>query len=132
MIMMGKSICHIWVNKYYVANPGTPVGGQPTAKLVKQDESGDLPFVYPGQRYFKGATYLLLKYNCLTLAFLPKLPLFEPLHKKTNKMPRRKQRRRSASRFAVTAKLISAFVFATPIIQFFFLNPKFQASSLLL
>ena len=32
--------------------------------------------------------------------------------------------------FAVTAKLISAIVFATRIVQFFFyLNPKFQASS---
>ena len=35
--------------------------------------------------------------------------------------------------FAVTAKLISAFVFATRKVQFlFFLNPKFQASSCLL
>ena len=35
--------------------------------------------------------------------------------------------------FAVTAKLISAFVFATRIVQFlFYLNPKFKASSLLL
>ena len=35
--------------------------------------------------------------------------------------------------FAVTAKLISAFVLATWIEQFlFFLNPKFQASSLFL
>ena len=35
--------------------------------------------------------------------------------------------------FAVTAKLISAFVFATRIVQFlYFLNPKFQASSHLL
>ena len=35
--------------------------------------------------------------------------------------------------FAVTAKLISAFVFATPIVQsLYFLNPKFQASSHLL
>ena len=35
--------------------------------------------------------------------------------------------------FAGTAKLISAFVFATRIVQFlFYLNPKFQASSLLL
>ena len=35
--------------------------------------------------------------------------------------------------FAVTAKLISAFVFATRIVQFlFFLNLKFQASSHLL
>ena len=32
--------------------------------------------------------------------------------------------------FAVTAKLISAFVFTTLIVQFlFYLNPKFQASS---
>ena len=36
-------------------------------------------------------------------------------------------------RFEVTAKLISAFVFATPIVQsLYFLNPKFQASSRLL
>ena len=35
--------------------------------------------------------------------------------------------------FAVTAKLISAFVFATQIVQFLlYLTPKFQASSLLL
>ena len=35
--------------------------------------------------------------------------------------------------FAVTAKLISAFVYATRIVQFlYFLNPKFQASSYLL
>ena len=35
--------------------------------------------------------------------------------------------------FAVTMKLISAFVFATRIVQFlFFLNPKFSASSHLL
>ena len=35
--------------------------------------------------------------------------------------------------FAVTAKLISAFVFATWIVQsLYFLNPKFQASSHLL
>ena len=32
--------------------------------------------------------------------------------------------------FTVTAKLISAFVFATRIVQFlFYINPKFQASS---
>ena len=48
----------------------------------------------------------------------------EPPHWKTNNLPGRKQRRRS------TAKLISAFVFATRIVQFlFYLNPKFQASS---
>ena len=34
--------------------------------------------------------------------------------------------------FSVTAKLISAFVFATQIVQSLFLNPKFQAFSLLL
>ena len=46
--------------------------------------------------------------------------VFEPPHGKTNNLHRRKQ----------TAKLISAFVFATRIVQFlFYLNPKFQASS---
>ena len=51
----------------------------------------------------------------------------EPPHGKTNNLHRPKQRRRSS--FAVTAKLISAFVFATRIVQFlFYLNPKFQAS----
>ena len=57
---------------------------------------------------------------------------FEPPHGKTNNLPRRKQRRRSASQisFAVTAKLLSAFGFATRIEQFlFYLNPKFQDSS---
>ena len=34
--------------------------------------------------------------------------------------------------FAVTVKLMSAFVFAIRIVQSLFLNPKFQASSLLL
>ena len=52
---------------------------------------------------------------------------FEPPHEKTNNLHMRKQRRRSAS---VTAKLISAFVFATRIVQFlFYFNPKIQASS---
>ena len=63
---------------------------------------------------------------------LVKLVVIEPHREKTGFLPRRKQRRRSASRlrFAVTAKLISAFVFATRIVQFlFYLNPKFQASS---
>ena len=56
---------------------------------------------------------------------------YEPHREKTGFLPMRKQRRRSAS-----AKLISAFVFATRIVQFLFylnpkfhLNPKFQASS---
>ena len=51
----------------------------------------------------------------------------EPPHGKTNNLHGRKQRRRSASR---TAKLISAFVFATRIVQFLlYLTLKFQASS---
>ena len=55
---------------------------------------------------------------------------YEPPHGKSNNLHRQKQRRRSASSFAVTANLISAFVFATRIVQFlFYLNPKFQASS---
>ena len=57
---------------------------------------------------------------------------FEPCHEKTNNLHMRNKRHRSAS-FAVTAKLISAFVFATQIVQFlYFLNPKFQASGHLL
>ena len=48
--------------------------------------------------------------------------------RETNVLHMRKQRCRSASQ--VTAKLISAFVFATWIIQnLYFLNTKFQASS---
>ena len=53
--------------------------------------------------------------------------LYEPHREKTGFLPMRKQRRRSA------AQLISAFVFTSQIVQFlFFLNPKFQASSLFL
>ena len=37
---------------------------------------------------------------------------------------------KGADQLAVTAKLISAFVFATRIVQFlYFLNPKFPAST---
>ena len=47
----------------------------------------------------------------------------EPPHWKTNNLHMRKQRR-------ITAKLISAFVFATQIVHFLsYLNSKFQASS---
>ena len=58
----------------------------------------------------------------------------ENRHKKTCFSHMRKQRCRSAQiSFAVTAKLISAFVFATQIVQsLYFLNSKFQASSHLL
>ena len=50
----------------------------------------------------------------------------EPRHEKTGFLPMRNS-------FAVTAKLISAFVFATRIVHFLFLlNPKFQGSMLLL
>ena len=52
----------------------------------------------------------------------------KPPHGKTNNLHRRKTKTQIS--FAVTAKLISAFVFATRIVQFlFYLNPKFQASS---
>ena len=51
---------------------------------------------------------------------------YEPHHEKTNNLHMRNQRRRS-----VTAKLISAFVLATRIVQpLFYLCPKFQASSI--
>ena len=55
----------------------------------------------------------------------------EPSHGKTNNQHRQKQR--ALISFAVTAKLISAFVFATRIKKFlYFLNPKFPASNHLL
>ena len=54
--------------------------------------------------------------------------VYEPPRGKTNNLHRRKTKAQIS--FAVTAKLISAFVFATRIVQFlFYLNPKFQASS---
>ena len=54
---------------------------------------------------------------------------YVPSHEKTGFLTMPKQRRRSALQLLLTAKLISAFVFATQIVQFlFFLNPKFQAS----
>ena len=60
------------------------------------------------------------------------LILYEPSHGKTNNLQRQKQRPAQIS-FAVTAKLISAFVFSTWIAQFlYFLNPKFPASNHLL
>ena len=56
---------------------------------------------------------------------------FEPSHETTNNLHMPKTKTQIS--FAVTAKLFSAFVFATWIVQFFFfLNPKFQASSCLL
>ena len=55
----------------------------------------------------------------------------EPPHGKTNYLQYAKTETQIS--FAVTAKLISAFVFATRIVHFLiFLNPKCQASSLLL
>ena len=61
-----------------------------------------------------------------TIEVLAQFKATEPPRGKTNNLHRRKQRRSTA----VTAKLISAFVFATRIVQFlFYLNPKFQASS---
>ena len=65
-------------------------------------------------------------------SYFNKIP-YEPRYEKTGFLHMRKQRRRSASRlrFAVTAKLISAFVFAAWIVQsHFYLNPNFQALSL--
>ena len=59
------------------------------------------------------------------------LKTFEPVHEKTNNLHYAKTKTQIS--FAVTAKLISAFVFATRIVHFlFFLNPKCQASSPLL
>ena len=74
--------------------------------------------------------YSLLTHSKVCYLYMP-LPLYEPRHEKTGYLHMRKQRLRSASR--LPAKLISAFVFATQIVQsLYFLNPKFQASSHLL
>ena len=57
--------------------------------------------------------------------------IYEPHHEKTGYFAYAKTKAQIS--FAVNAKLISAFVFATRIVQFLFcLNPKLQASSLLL
>ena len=64
------------------------------------------------------------------IAFNISFNSYEPHCEKTRFLPMQKQRHISC---AVTAQLISAFVFATRIVQFlFFLNPKFQAASFLL
>ena len=55
----------------------------------------------------------------------------EPPHEKTGFLHNAKTKTQIS--FAVTAKLISTFVFATRIVQsLYILNPKFQGSSLLL
>ena len=63
---------------------------------------------------------------------MPKCPMrIETHHEKTNNLHMRTAKKQIS--FAVTAKLISALVFAIRIVQFlYFINPKFQASSHLL
>ena len=57
--------------------------------------------------------------------------IYEPRHEKTAFLAYAKTKTQIS--FAVTAKLISAFVFALRIVQSpYFLNPKFQVSSDLL
>ena len=57
--------------------------------------------------------------------------IYEPSHEKTNNLNR--QKTKTQITFAVTAKLISAFVFASRKVQsLFYSNPKIQASSHLL
>ena len=67
---------------------------------------------------------LSLDSNALPISHCAPHTIIEPPHGKTNNLQMRKQRRGK-----VTAKLISIFVFATGIVQFLYLNPKFQASS---
>ena len=56
------------------------------------------------------------------------LGINEPRHEKTRYSPMRKTKAQIS--FAVTAKLICAFIFATQIVQFlYFLNQKFSVSS---
>ena len=66
----------------------------------------------------------------LKIARYASLP-FEPRHEKTNVLHMRKTKTQIS--FAVTAKLSSAFLYATRTVQSpHFLHPKFQASSHLL
>ena len=67
-------------------------------------------------------------YNCRHQASRENLQqTYEPHHEKTGFLPMRKKMQISC---AVTAQLISAFVFTTRIVQsHFYLYPKFQASS---
>ena len=89
---------------------------------MKLTQESTLAFVLHAFQLCKLILHTSLSQVCLSIS--------EPHHEKTGFLPMQKQRRRSASQ--LTAKLISAFVFATRIVQFlFFLNPKFQASSLL-
>ena len=67
-------------------------------------------------------------YNVVKLGGLEGYTLFEPRCEKTGLFVYAKTK--TQIRCAVTAQLISAFVFAIRIVQsFYFLNPKFQASS---
>ena len=75
-------------------------------------------------------------YTCMRTKHIPlqtAIPLllellFEPRYEKTGFLHMRKTKTQIS--FAVTAKLINDFVFATRLLQpLYFLNPKFQASS---
>ena len=81
------------------------------------------------------AAFFVLKdflfFLVIRIWMLGKAALFEPRREKIGFFAYAKTKTQIS--FAVTAKLISAFVFATRIVQsLFFLNPKFQASSHLL
>ena len=69
----------------------------------------------------------IMPINCIPVSY-------ESRHEKTSVLHMRKQfayaKTKTQISFAVTAKLISTFVFATQIVRsLYFLNPKFQASS---
>ena len=75
------------------------------------------------QSRFWHSLFSLILHNIFYLLF-QKVSPYEPLHWTKTK---------AQISFGVTAKLISAFVFATRKVQsLFFLNPKFQVSSCLL
>ena len=95
----------------------------------KKHPRSSTPIVYHRYRY-EQCYYNNPSHVCLTAALHNKfgIKIFskkkkEPCREKTNILHIRKQGGRSA------AKLISAFVFATPTVQFlYFLNPKYPAS----
>ena len=102
---------------------------QPTANVISKhlilkshlkDLSKDLNTGLQNGRFYKGAAKA--SYKNIT---------YELCHEKTRFLPMRKSKAQIS--FAVTVKLISAFIFATQIVQFlFFLISKFRTSSHLL
>ena len=76
-------------------------------------------------------THMIYRLNDISV--MPQPETYEPRREKTGFLGNAHAKTKAQISFTVPVKLIGAFVFATQIVQsLFFLNPKFQASSLLL